>query len=64
MLRIKETRESVGLTQKELANTVGVSREYISALENGRYSPSLNLLKKIAKTLNVSVKDLIEDESA
>lgn len=62
MLKIKDAREAARLTQKELAEKVEVSREYISAIENGRYNPSLNLLKKIAKALNTTVKDLIEEE--
>ncbi|WP_213996163.1 helix-turn-helix transcriptional regulator [Tepidanaerobacter sp. EBM-49] len=64
VLKIKDAREAARLTQKELAEKVDVSREYISAIENGHYNPSLNLLKKIAKALNTNIKDLIEEESA
>ncbi|MDN5332139.1 MAG: hypothetical protein PWP45_1364 [Tepidanaerobacteraceae bacterium] len=64
MLQIKKAREALGLTQEQLATKVNVTKEYISYIENGHKIPSIALLKKIAKTLNVSVKDLMEDESA
>lgn len=55
--RVKEFREELGLTQQELANRVGVSRQTIYYLEKGNYNPSLTLSFKIAEILN---KPLIE----
>lgn len=61
MFKIKEARKSVGITQKELAELVGTSREYVAIIENGHKTPSMKLLNKIAKALNTSLKDLINE---
>lgn len=49
---IKYLRQEMGINQKDFADQVGVSRQTISALENGRYNPSLLLAYKITKLLN------------
>ncbi len=46
------------MTQEELAGKVGVRRETIVHLENGRYNPSLKLAFHIARVLNASIEDL------
>lgn len=56
--KIRQFRQDKGITQQELADLVGVTRQTINALENARYNPSLILAYKIAKTLG---KDAIED---
>jgi putative transcriptional regulator len=48
---IKELRQKLGLTQEELAEIVGVRRETIVFLEQGKYNPSLNLAYTISKVL-------------
>ncbi len=58
--KIKEKREISGITQGELANMVGVRRETILHLENGRYNPSLKLAMDIAKVFGVSVEEIFE----
>ena len=45
-------RKQLDITQAELAETVGVNRQVIIALEKGRYNPSLDLSSKITKALN------------
>ena len=55
---IKQFRVKYGLTQEELATKVGVRRETIVFLEQGKYNPSLQLAHKIAKILNVSIDEL------
>jgi putative transcriptional regulator len=45
-------RNKLGITQEELANSVGVTRQTIISLEQGRYNPSLELAHKITKALN------------
>ena len=55
---IREFRLKKGLTQQELADLVGVSRQTINALENARYNPSLILSYNITKKLG---KSLIEE---
>lgn len=63
MFKIREYREKIGYTQEQLSEIVGISRPYLSALENGRKkNPSITLLKKMAKVLNTTVNLLITDE--
>jgi transcriptional regulator with XRE-family HTH domain len=64
MFHIKKARESAGLTQEQLANKVNVTKEYISYIENGHKTPSIALLQKIAKVLNTTIRDLIEENTA
>ena len=55
-----------GMKQEELAEKVGVRRETISALEKGKYNPSLKLAMDIAKVFGKQVEDIfhfVEDES-
>lgn len=56
--KIKEYRAKNGLTQGDLANIVGVRRETIVHLENGRYNPSLKLARDIAITLKTTIDEL------
>ena len=56
--RIKELRAKYNLTQEELANKVGVRRETIVFLEQGKYNPSLKLAHDIAKILEARIDDL------
>lgn len=57
---IKDYREKALIKQNELAKLVGVRRETIVHLENGRYNPSLKLAMDIAKVFNTSVESLFE----
>ena len=56
--KIRQFRQEKGITQQELADLVGVTRQTINALENARYNPSLILAYKITKILG---KNAIED---
>jgi len=56
--KIKELRTKLGITQEELAEKVGVRRETIIFLEQGKYNPSLKLALNIAKELKTSVDEL------
>ena len=56
--RIEEIRTAKGIRQEELARQLGVSRQTISSLENGRYNPSILLAYKIAKYFEVSVASI------
>lgn len=56
--RIKKLRTDLGLTQEELAQKIESSRLYINHIEQGRKSPSLEILEKISKALKVQIKDL------
>jgi len=63
--RIKELRARYDLTQDELAEKVGVTRQTMLYLEKGKYNPSLLLAHKVAKALCSSIPDvfIIEDEA-
>lgn len=56
--RIKEFREKYKMTQQDLAKKVGVSRQTIISLENGRYNPSIHLAHKVSKTFNKMIEDI------
>ncbi len=56
--KMREYRAKYGMTQDELAARVGVRRETIVNLENGRYNPSLNLAMDIAAVFSSTVEDL------
>jgi putative transcriptional regulator len=56
--RIKEYRARFSLTQDDLAKTVGVRRETIVFLEQGKYNPSLRLAHDIAHALHAKIDDL------
>ena len=56
--RIEEIRDQRGLRQEELARALGVSRQTISSLENGRYNPSIGLAHKIAVFFGMTIEEL------
>lgn len=56
--KIKKARCSKKLTQEDLANKVGISRTYLSDVENGRYMPSIETISNIAKILNIDLNFL------
>ena len=56
--RIKEFRAKHNITQETLAQTVGVRRETIIFLEQGKYNPSLRLAHNVAKALKTSIDEL------
>lgn len=58
--KIHELRKEININQSELAEKVGVRRETIGALENGKYNPSLKLAMDIAKVFNKSVEEVFE----
>ena len=56
--RIEEIRRERGILQEELAKSMGVSRQTISSLENGRYNPSILLAYKIAKYFEMTSEEV------
>lgn len=58
--RLREYRAKKGMTQDALASAVGVRRETIVHLENGRYNPSLKLAFTIAKSLGATIEELFD----
>ena len=60
--RLKEYRSRLGVNQTEMGKLAGVSRQTISQIERGDYSPSVTLALKLAKICEVSVEDIFEYE--
>ncbi len=56
--RIEELRDQRGIRQEELARRVGVSRQTISSLENGRYNPSILLAHRIAAYFGLTIEEV------
>lgn len=56
--RIEEIRKERGIRQDEFGKLMGVSRQTISSLENGRYNPSITLAYKIAKYFDMRIEDV------
>ena len=62
--RIEEIRKERGIRQEEFAKHMGVSRQTISSLENGRYNPSIVLAYKIAKYFEMTIEEVFVFEEA
>lgn len=60
--RLKEFRAANNINQSEMGQRVGVSRQTISMIERGDYSPSVTLALKIARTFGVRVEDIFSYE--
>ena len=56
--RLKEHRARLGVNQQEMGALVGVSRQTISQIERGDYSPSVTLALKLAQVCHVAVEDI------
>ena len=59
---IRELRKSKSLRQEDLAETLGVTRQTIIAIENNKYDPTLELAMKISKYFEVSVNEIFQLE--
>ncbi len=59
---LREMRKSRKITQEQLADMVGVSRQSINAIERGKYTPSTLLSLKISEIFNTSVNKIFELE--
>lgn len=62
--RIEEIRKERGILQDEFAKAIGVSRQTISSLENGRYNPSILLAYKIATYFGMTIEEVFIFEEA
>ena len=61
-LRIKAARAALDMTQKQLAEAVGVSRQTMNAIEKGDYNPTIKLCIAICRTLGKSLDDILWNE--
>ena len=65
--RIEASRRERGIRQEDFARSMGVSRQTISSLENGRYNPSILLAHKIARYFGMTIEEVFifdEEEQA
>ena len=60
--RLKEYRARLGINQQELGKRVGASRQTISLIERGDYSPSVTLALRIANECSVTVEEIFQYE--
>lgn len=61
-LKMKAARAAMDLSQEQLAQKVNVTRQTISAVENGDYNPTINLCISICKALNKTLDELFWEE--
>lgn len=57
---LKEIREEKGITQSSIAKSLGVSRGFVSKVENGKTNPTLATIAKLAKALKVNTDELLK----
>ncbi len=62
-LRLKSARAAKDMSQKDLADAVGVTRQTINAIENGDYNPTINLCIAICKVLDKTLNDIFWEEN-
>lgn len=60
--RVRALRGQIELSQAELADRLGVSRQTVNAIETGRYDPGLPLAFKIARLFGRSIEEIFEPE--
>jgi transcriptional regulator with XRE-family HTH domain len=58
-LNLKKIRTKKGISQGDIAKELGVSRGFISTIENGKTNPTLATITKLAKAVGASVNDLL-----
>ena len=61
-MNIKEKREELGITQKELAEKIGISQSFLCDIEQGRSKPSIDTAVKLADALDISDIKFFEGE--
>ncbi|MBL6612146.1 MAG: transcriptional regulator [Bacteroidetes bacterium] len=60
--RVKELRKEKGLTQEDLAEVIGVSRQTVNAIEKQKFDPSLNTAFKMAKLFELPIESIFLSE--
>lgn len=62
-IKIKVARAQLDMTQKALAEAVGISRQTMNAIEQGEYNPTIKLCRNICRVLGKSLDDLFGEEN-
>ena len=60
-IKIKELRKQKGLSQEKLANLADIDRTYLPTIEKGERNVSIEVVEKLAKALEVQIKDLFNE---
>ena len=60
--RVRELRERRGLTQQELGDLVGVSRQSIAAIEKGKFDPTVWLAYDLSRVFGITIEELFDFE--
>lgn len=61
-LNLKRIRTKKGISQGDIAKELGVSRGFISTIENGKTNPTLSTIAKLAKMLGVKLEELVQSK--
>ena len=61
-LKLKSARAALDLSQQDLADKVGVSRQTINAIEKGDYNPTINLCRALCKALGKTLDEIFWEE--
>lgn len=61
-LKLKSARAALDLSQQDLAEKVGVSRQTINAIEKGDYNPTINLCRAICKVLGKTLDEIFGED--
>ena len=61
-LNMKAARAALDLSQQDLADKVGISRQTVNAIEKGDYNPTINLCRAICKALGKTLDELFWEE--
>jgi len=61
-LRVRSRRRELGLTQKQVADRIGVTQAYVATIEAGRNAPGLDVIAKFAEALNTTPSALLSGE--
>ena len=61
-LKLKSARAALDMSQQDLAEAVGVSRQTINAIEKGDYNPTIRLCRAIGRALGKTLNDLFWEE--
>lgn len=56
---LRKARRKAGLTQEEAAHQAGIDRSYLSQLENDRYNPTVDLLLRLCRVIDVSAAEIV-----
>jgi putative transcriptional regulator len=61
-LKLKSARAALGLSQKDVADALGVTRQTINAIESGDYNPTIRLCAAICRLLHKTLNDLFWED--